>query len=227
MSTETLNTLILAVSFLLLFLFAEILYHLFKIKVELTRKLVHTGTGLLTLLFPVMLHNQWLVLLLCSSFAIILILSFRFDVLKSVNAIQRESVGSLAYPVAVYGCYLAFIYFDEQRMYFYLPILVLAVCDPVAALTGKKWPWGRYYNGKDYKTLVGSFLFLLSAWLISSALFYFSGIEWSMLQELSAGFIIALVSSFAEAFSRKGYDNITIPAAVLLGLMIVHHLNQL
>lgn len=221
MSKDIVNTIILSALFLTLFGLAELLFHKFKVKVELTRKLVHFGTGLLSLLFPFMLGNHWLVLFLCASFAIILVLSLKFNFLKSINAIERESVGSIAYPVSVYCCYLAFDHFNHQYIYFYLPILILAICDPVAALCGKRWPLGKYKIGKDYKTMMGSCMFFLSAFVLIIFLSYFNndGIETTTLIYKSA--FIAFISTVSEAFSRKGYDNLTIPASVLIALLII------
>lgn len=219
MSSEILNAILLAAFFLVLFAIAEVVYHFFKVKAELTRKLVHVGTGLLTLLFPVMLKNHWLVLLLCSSFALILILSLKFNLLKSINAIDRESVGSIAYPISVYGCYLAFDYFHQQYIYFYLPILILAICDPIAALIGKRWPKGKFKVGEGYKTVMGSGMFFLSACILCLCWLSFEG-----LQLITYSFLIALVSCITEAVSKKGYDNITIPLSVLIGLIIINRL---
>ena len=220
MNKDLLNTIILAVSFLALFAISEALYHVLKIKVELTRKLVHAGTGLISLLFPIMLSNHWLVLFLCSSFAVILIISIRFNLLKSINAIERESVGSIAYPVSVYGCFLAFNYFNNQYIYFYLPILILAICDPIAALTGKKWPIGKYKLGKDNKTMMGSVMFFISALIITFIISLLLGTEASIFAIIMQGIFISLISAISEALSRKGYDNISIPAAVLMTLIV-------
>jgi phytol kinase len=215
---EILNTIILAASFLGLFGIAELLYHRLKIKVELTRKLVHVGTGLLTFLFPILINNHWLVLLLCTSFAIILILSLKFSLLPSINAIDRESVGSIAYPVAVYTCFLAYDCFNQHLMYFYLPITILAICDPIAALTGKKWPVGEYKLGKENKTLMGSSMFFIAAFIITM-LFLIPIYTLGKTAVIATS--IAFISAVVEALSRKGYDNITIPISVLLSLMIV------
>lgn len=220
MSTNLLHTALLAGAFLLLFAAAEVLYHWLHVKVELTRKFVHVGTGLLTLLFPVLLDNHWFVLFLCASFAVILIVSLKFRLLPSINAIDRFSVGSLAYPVSVYGCYRVFDYFDRDYLYFYAPILILAICDPVAALMGKRWPKGKYAIGKETKTLMGSGMFLLSALIVYGTLdlCLFPGTPVALL--IAKGFVIAVISCVAEALSGKGTDNLTIPAAVLLGLFI-------
>ncbi len=118
MSNNIFNTIWLACSFLVLFGIAEFLYHKIKVKADYTRNLVHVGTGFLTFLFPVLLNNHWWVLLLCSSFAGLLLISLKLNLLKSINAIGRQSVGSLAFPVVVYSCYLVSEYLDHERAYF-------------------------------------------------------------------------------------------------------------
>lgn len=220
MTKDLLNTLVLAACFLALFGLAELLYHRLKVKVELSRKIVHVGTGLLTLLFPLMLSNHLFVLLLCGSFAILLICSLRFNFLPSINAIERKSVGSIAYPVSVYGCYLAYDYFGETYFYFYLPILILAISDPLAALAGKKWPIGKYKIGHETKTLMGSSMFFLSALLL--VLVFYKPSDASGNTGLTR-VLISLVATASEALSRKGFDNISIPASVLLTLVILQN----
>jgi phytol kinase len=218
MNKDLVNTMILATSFLALFGTAEILYHFVKLKAEITRKFVHLLTGFLTLLFPLMLNNHWLVLFLCASFALILLLSQKYDLLKSINKIDRESYGSVSYPVAVYGSYLVFDHYHHY-IFFYVPILILAVCDPIAALTGKRWPKGKYRIGNETKTLMGSFMFFLASFVLSTILFL------NMTKEplLTSGLfsvIIALTTTITEALSRKGLDNLSIPAVSLVILAV-------
>jgi phytol kinase len=221
MNQDYLNTAILAGFFLMLFGKAELLYHYMKVKVEITRKIVHVGTGLLTMLFPVMLANQWLVLLLCSSFAVLLVFTLKFGLLKSVNAIERESVGSIAYPVSVYISYLAFEHYGQQYIYFYLPILILAFCDPIAAFTGKKWPMGKYRINNSNKTLMGTAMFFTSALAVCFFLAFFSGIKITASIAL-LGIAISFVSALVEAASGRGYDNLTIPLSVLAVLFLAN-----
>lgn len=215
------NTLILAGCYLALFVVGEWLYYVFKVKVEITRKIVHVGTGLLALLFPLLIGNHWLVLLLCTSFALILVISLRYGLLKSINAIDRKSVGSLAYPVAVYGCYLAFINHEQQYIYYYLPILVLAIADPIAALAGKKWAWGKYQIAGANKTLIGSAMFFFSTVLIVLCCWFFLYTTPQHVELFSVGVgTIALIATVAEAISRDGYDNVTIPLSVIIALFL-------
>jgi dolichol kinase len=222
---------LLALLFLSLFAVAEILYYKFKVRAELTRKLVHIGTGFLTLLFPIMLHDQRTVLILCFTFALIILASLKFNFLRSINGIDRKSYGSISYPVSVYGCYLVYYYlkpgspdpyiYPNPYVYFYLPILTLAVCDPVAALTGKKFPYGQYKIGKDVKTATGSSSFFVSSVVLTLFVYWFLYPNFFSIENmLPIALLIAVFSTISEALSGKGIDNITIPVVVLLVLIL-------
>lgn len=220
MTQDIINTLILAGAFLVLFAVAELLYRILHVQVEYTRKLVHIGTGLLALLFPLMLGNHWLVLLLCASFAGILIASLKWNLLPSINAIERKSVGSLAYPLSVYTCYLAYDHYGGRFIFYYLPVIILAVCDPVAALSGRKWPLGRYAAGAASKTLMGSAMFCLTAAILVVSFVLAAGFSGSITELAAGALFIGIVSSLAEAVSKNGWDNLVVPLAVLGGLVV-------
>ena len=229
MRQDIINTIVLALSFLTLFAMAEIIYHSFKVRAELTRKLVHFGTGLLTLLFPLMLDNHWLVLFLCTSFALILVLSLKYNLLKSINAIDRKSYGSISYPLSVYLCYLAYDVYHTQFKHvgtgyimFYLPILILAICDPIAALVGKRWQYGKYNIGSESKTIMGSSMFFISAFVLCCTLLLFMNHSGkSPYGTILASLIIAIITTLTEALSKKGLDNLFIPLAGVFSLYSV------
>jgi phytol kinase len=220
MDTQLIHCLWLGGCFLLLFATGELLYHKFGVRAEYTRKLVHIGTGILTLLFPVFLRSHWYVLLLCGSFAVILLVSLKYNLLKSINAIDRKSHGSISYPAAVYSTFLFYDFYSgeiAQKAYFYIPVLTLALCDPIAALGGKRWPWKPYKVGNGTKTMTGSILFFVSSTVLSAVLLATlsntTGISLVLLS-LCIGFITAIT----EALSRNGFDNLLIPFAAMLVL---------
>jgi phytol kinase len=221
MDQQLIHCLWLGGCFLLLFGLAEVLYHKFSINAEYTRKLVHIGTGILTLLFPVFLTSHWYVLLLCSSFAALLLLSLRFNFLKSINAIDRESHGSISYPAAVYGTFLFYKWMSgpdaSYLAYYYVPMLTLACCDPIAALCGKRWPWRVYQVGKGTKTMTGSIAFAISATLLALVLLSTLS-ELDFTTTLLLSLVVGIATATAEARSSKGLDNLTIPATAMLVL---------
>lgn len=213
MSTSLINTGILAIAFLILFGFAELLYHRYKLKAEITRKIVHVSTGLITLLFPPMIGNHWLVLVLCGSFLLILLASFPLKILPSINAVSRKTSGSILYPVVVYSCFLIFQHYDNL-IFYYIPILTLALCDPIAALVGKKFPYGRYSTFGHTKTISGSLGFFVSATALSMVLI-FTMTSLTPATGIALACVIAFTTTIAEAFSHAGLDNLTIPGTAL------------
>jgi phytol kinase len=220
MDNQFIHCLWLGACFLALFSTGEILYHKFGVRAEYTRKLIHLGTGVLTLLFPVFLRSHWFVLLLCGLFALILLTSLKYNLLKSINAIDRKSHGSISYPAAVYGTFLFYDFFSgdqPQKAYFYIPVLMLAVCDPIAALSGKRWPWKPFQVGSGKKTLTGSLMFFVSATLLSGILLYtLSSTTGISLVALSL--LLGAFGAFTEAMSRNGFDNLLIPCIAIVVL---------
>ncbi len=205
------NISLLATAFLTLFGTAEILFHKFKWKAEYTRKLVHIGTGLLTLLFPIFIKEINGVAFLCFSFISILFLSIKYDLLKSINAVDRKTFGSLLYPIIVFITY--FVYQQQGHLiYFYAPILTLAIADPMAALVGKRWQKGTYYIFENKKTAIGSFTFFMTSFAINFGLFTW----FSLGNPFFTCLLIAVSTTIVEGISIKGYDNFTIPITVLV-----------
>jgi len=221
MKNDLWNMLLLATLFLLLFGLAELLYKQFKVKAEFTRKLVHVGTGIICLLFPILITSHWSVFILCGLFALILLLSIKFGLLKSIHAIDRKSVGSLAYPAAVYLCFLAQAMLGKGAIFYYLPLLTLALCDPMAALSGKKWPYGSYRLFGARKTLVGSAVFFICAFITVIVIGHYLHEPSLHLSEITMICTLALVVTIAEACSKDGYDNISIPVSSILSLYVL------
>jgi phytol kinase len=219
MPTELINTLFLSGAFLGLFAFAEILHVKLKIKAEVTRKIVHIGTGILTMLFPILVKDQWLVLFLCGSFAIILTLSLRFNFLKGINGIDRKSHGSISYPAAVYISYLFYFFQDQPNLlFFYLPVLTMALADPMAAFVGKRTNFIPVVVFGEKKTIGGFLGFFGTSILISIVLLNF--FPCNTVNTFVLIISCAIVSATTELITTRGFDNITIPLSVILSIYL-------
>lgn len=222
MNQDVQNALILGGMFTALFALAEALYHWCGVKAEYTRKMVHVVSGISSLAFPILFDTHWMVLALCSSFALVLWLSYQYNHLPSINKVGRHTHGGLLFPVVVYLCFWGYTQ-SEMYIYYFLPILILALSDPLAALAGKSMPIGPYLVFGQSKTLMGSSAFFVSALLCTTlALWLMEGA--ALPKAFIAGAFIALVTTTVEAISHKGYDNLLIPISGIAALLFVQQI---
>ena len=156
---------IISIIFVSLFVIAEIARKK-GVCTEATRKFVHFGGAFVTIFFPFILTSHWTVLALAIGFALIMIITKKFQFLQSVHGVERKSEGAIYHPIAIYSCFL-YSQIIHQPMFYVISILILAISDALAALVGKN------YGAKEYqvevgirKTVEGSVTFLLTSFLI-------------------------------------------------------------
>lgn len=220
MEFEMKTLLIYSAIFLALFISSELFYRITKCKAEYTRKFVHLMTGLIALSFPFYIKAPIGIIILCSSFLFILILSQKYKLLESVNGVKRKTRGSILYPLVVILAYIAQWYYQSYNLYF-IPILILAVSDPLASLIGQKMPIRKIKYLKNPKSIGGSLSFFISAYAISYLTFFYFGQHDHSYSIYFSALIIAFTTMIVEAISLNGYDNLTIPLAAIAVLIIV------
>lgn len=207
----------------LLLVFNEMIYRRLGLKGEITRKFAHFTATLSTITFPYLFNDHWYVLIMAFAFFILLFASRHRTYLKSIHDIQRISIGSYLLPVSIYLTFLV-AHLLGNKFLFILPMLVLAVCDPVAGIMGINL---QQYNLKIklfgyelQKTWLGSISFFVSCFVISIIALYFNQ-EQISLRIFMIALAVALVSTVTEMLSWKGSDNLFIPLSVLLVLVIL------
>lgn len=208
-------------AFLFLFSLAEWLYHTCGVRVEWTRKLVHFMTGIMTLGFPFLFISHWIVLGICVVFLSILYVTDSLDFLNSIHGVERKTAGAHLFPAVVYGSFLSYA-IHGQLMFFYLPIAILSVCDPVAALVGKRFPWGRFLIKGQEKTVAGSLAFAVTAVTITTLMLAVSS-DYLLAENLLLVLSIGVGATLSEALVVNGYDNISIPLTSSIILLIFHN----
>jgi len=216
-------TVIFLMAFLLLLTFNELVYRRLGLKGEITRKFAHFSATLSTITFPYLFDDHWYVLALAVIFFILLFVSRNQAYLRSIHGIERVSIGSYLLPVAIYLTFLV-SHLLNDRFLFILPILILAICDPVAGILGINLQQYnhkiRIFKWKLQKTWLGSLSFFISCFIISIIALYFNQLELG-LKTLLTALIISFVSTIAELLSWKGTDNLLIPMSVLIILVLI------
>jgi phytol kinase len=178
---------------------------------ELTRKMLHTGSGLITLTFPFVFRAAWPVLLLTGASALLIagakFLPFvRARVGHVASGVERPTLGEIYFPVAV--ALLFWMTLGEDPLLFVIPILVLTFADATCALVG-----GRYgtlqYTGAN-KSLEGSIAFVVVAFFCIHVPLLLWG-DAGRNETLLISTTLALLVMLLEGSAWRGLDNLFIP----------------
>ncbi|TAF77109.1 MAG: hypothetical protein EAZ53_02935 [Bacteroidetes bacterium] len=207
------NVVMLSSFFLAVFGIGEIAFRKFKVDAELTRKWSHIASGFLALLFPYFFKDVGWVILICTIFAIFLFTCKYFGFLPSINAVKRKTHGSILFPLAVIISFISYEYQEFNLLYYYLPVLTLAVCDLCAAIIGKKYPLKSIKIYLETKSL-GGFLAFLFSFILLNLSFIILNFQIPLVFILIGG----LFSAGIELISPRGFDNITIPLSVIVSM---------
>ncbi len=200
--------------FLGLLLAAELWRRFGNPQAEWTRKLVHMGGGIACLFFPFLVRSPWVVLAMAAALTAVFALGGRLGFLRSLHGVSRRSRGVEYYPLAVF---LVFLIARDRPWIYVSALLVLAVGDAFAALIGSRYGVVRYQVEDEYKSLEGSMVFLVIAFLAMHLPMLLLTALPRPVCVLAALLVAALVTGF-EAISLKGADNLFVPLAVAVVL---------
>lgn len=181
-----------------LLLIAEILNRLHKTDSELTRKIVHIGTGNVILLAWWLNITSDVILLAVITASIVAIASYYLPILPSVNSVGRHSLGTLFYAISI-GILTALFWHEGEKQFTAIGILIMSYGDGMAALIGQKWGKHKYQLLGNKKSWEGSLTMTLVSILVVISIF---GIVATIQTKL---FIIALLigifATILETFS--------------------------
>jgi len=206
----------------LLLIFNELVYRRLNPTGEITRKFAHFSSVLATVPFPYIFPSHWYILVLALLFAAVLFITRKGKQLKSIHGVERKSIGSYLLPLSIYITFMIANITDNKFIYI-LPMLILAISDPMAAILGINI---KTYNGrikifgkKLDKTWLGSGSFLVSSFVISIIALYFHRRVFD-LETFWLAMLIAVVTTFAELISWRGSDNLSIPLSAVAVLVL-------
>lgn len=206
----------------LLLIFNELNYRRLKVKGEITRKFAHFTATLATVPFPYIFPSHWYILVLALLFFAVLLFTQHGTQLKSIHDIERKSIGSYLLPLSIYISFLLSDMMDNKFIYI-LPMLILAISDPMAAILGINI---KNFNGrikvfgkKLNKTWLGSGAFFASSFVISILALYFNRGLFD-LKAFWLSLVIASVTTLAELISWRGSDNLSIPLSAVGVLLL-------
>jgi uncharacterized protein (TIGR00297 family) len=197
-----------------LILLSELIRKYLRWTGEVTRKIVHTGTGLLIFFACHELEFGTPLIVIGVIFTVFNFLCVQFNWFAGMHSTDRHTFGTVYYPLAF--TVLVLVAWDSHRFIIAGAMLVLAVGDALAALVGKKARIRHvYFLSSDKKTMEGSAAMFLSSWLALLMTFiYFDFSPDSRVSVVIISFLISIIATVVEAISSKGSDNLTLPLSV-------------
>jgi phytol kinase len=178
---------------------------------EVTRKVLHTGSGLLTVTFPFLFRDLWPVLLLTAgSAAAMAALKFAPYLTRRlgrvVDDVERTTLGELYFPVSV--AVVFWLAQDHSPLLYCIPMLVLTLADATGALIGMRYGLTRFTGGR--KTLEGSLAFAVVAFFCVHVPLLVWG-DTGRIETLLIATTLALLVMLLEGSAWRGLDNLFLP----------------
>lgn len=175
--------------------------------VELTRKIVHIGSGNVILLAWWLNISTAVIIAAAIIAAAIATISYFLPILPSINSVGRKSLGTLLYAVSI-GV-LTVLFWQDAPEYTAIGILIMAWGDGMAAIVGQSFGKHTYTVGGITKSWEGSLAMAVSAFLVCYLILL--AVEEQSWQNWTISFIVAVVATGLETFSKFGIDNLTVP----------------
>ena len=201
-----LRTLFVVIFTFVILVYAEWLARARQIHTELTRKFVHVLVGTFVAFWPFFL--SWgQIEFLSIAFLIVVSLSIKFDIFRSIHAVKRNVMGELFFAVVI-GL---LAYSVASKWVFMAAMLNLSLADGIAAIVGIGWGERNSYKVLGHKkSVAGSAAFFV----ISLLIIIFYSIFSNSGTGIATIILLPVVATAAENVAVDGMDNIAIPLLV-------------
>ncbi len=180
---------------------------------ELSRKIVHIGTG------PVVVLAWWLSvpasIAVPVAFAVTVItaINHRIQLLPAVEDVDRNSYGTVAYGLAI--SLLLLLFWPDQAVAVCAGVLVMAFADGLAGLVGRGVSSPSWSVWQQRKSVAGTVTMGLVTALVLLLLVLISQSPLHPLRLIA----VCTLAVGLEQWGRWGIDNLTVPMAVGLSWM--------
>lgn len=186
---------------------ADLLSRLLPKDPELTRKIVHIGSGNVILLAWWLNISRQVIVSAAIIAAIIAITSYIIPILPSIESVGRKSYGTLFYAISI-GI-LSACFWQDRPQYTVIGILIMAWGDGMAAIIGQRFGRHTYKIGNITKSWEGSLAMATASFLVAELVLL--SVEGNSWQISLVSIIVALIATILEAFSKLGLDNLSVP----------------
>ncbi len=188
----------------------------FPQKEELSRKIIHIGTGPVILLAWIFDIPKNIAFLSAFFITIALGVNYKYRLLPAIEDIERKSFGTIAYGISI--TLLLLFFWPNYAASISIGVLSMAFGDGLAGLVGRSVNSPKWLILGQSKSVVGT---LTMATVVAGTTATIASIN-NLGILPSEILVITLIATFLEQVSPWGIDNITVPIGVTcLGIWLV------
>ena len=207
---------VIALWIIIILLIAFLCKRYFPKKEELSRKIIHIGTGPVILLAWLFNIPKNIAFFSAFFITIALAINYQYRLLPAIEDIERKSFGTIAYGISI--TVLLLLFWPSYASSISIGVLSMAFGDGFAGLIGKSINSPKWSVLGQTKSIAGTFTMGTVVAITTTTI---SSINNLGIQPLEI-ILISLIATFLEQISPWGIDNITVPIGVTcIGIWIV------
>ena len=209
LALENVNSLIVIISWITIVLLTAVASRKFFPKQkELSRKIIHIGTGPVIPLAWILKISSTLAIPVASIITLGLLINNRLRLLPAMEDVNRQSYGTVAYGLSI--TYLLVFLWPENAPAVCAGVLVMSFGDGLAGLIGPKVRSPDWRIFSQRKSIAGTITMALTTMIVLLWITIISGISINPLFLLA----ITCIAVALEQVGPWGIDNLTVPIAV-------------
>jgi len=175
---------------------------------ELSRKIIHIGTGPVILIAWFFDIPQNIAFFSALFITIALGVNYQFRLMPTIEDVERKSFGTIAYGISI--TFLLLLFWPHYALSISLGVLSMAFGDGLAGLIGKSFKSPTWSVLGQTKSIAGT---LTMGTVVAITTETITSINNVAIQPLEI-IVISLIATFLEQISPFGIDNITVPVGV-------------
>tara|TARA_Y100000766_G_scaffold33716_1_gene23509 strand:+ start:53 stop:706 length:654 start_codon:yes stop_codon:yes gene_type:complete len=207
---------IIALWIIIVLLIAFLCKRYFPKKEELSRKIIHIGTGPVILLAWLFDVPKNIAFFTAFSITIALGVNYQYRLLPAIEDIERKSFGTIAYGISI--TLLLLLFWPNYASSVCIGVLSMAFGDGLAGLIGRSVKSPKWSILDQTKSIVGTLTMGSVVAITTSIISSTNNLGIQPLEIL----VISLIATFLEQISPFGIDNLTVPIGVTcIGIWLI------
>ncbi len=187
--------------------------------VDFTRKFIHIAVGMWAYGTVLLFQSRTFAIIPPAAFVLINALSYWQGTFKAMETGEKGRLGTIYFPISF--ALLIWLLWDRPHLVV-ASLMPMTWGDALAAVIGQRIGKRRYTILGSHRSLEGSVVMLAAGWIATLLpLLLLAPNPIGLAQAIGIAAVTALVAAIVEAVSPWGIDNLTVPAASAMVLVLM------